>query len=80
MSHTSSPEPSGGGSHLALTLTLNPTPTLTPTPNQVSHTSDHFAAILKLQTRMLEEGLAYVDPSPQEAQKKERMAKQASWG
>ena len=35
----------------------------------MSHTSDHFAAILKLQTRMIEEGLAYVDPSPQEAQK-----------
>ena len=30
----------------------------------MSHTSDHFAAILKLQTRMIEEGLAYVDPSP----------------
>ena len=46
------------------------------TPSSVSHTSDHFAAILKLQTRMLEEDLAYVDPSPQEEQKKERMAKQ----
>jgi len=46
------------------------------TPSSVSHTSDHFAAILKLQTRMLEEGIAYVDPSPQEEQKKERMAKQ----
>jgi glutamyl-tRNA synthetase len=46
------------------------------TPSSVSHTSDHFAAILRLQTRMLEEDLAYVDPSPQEEQKKERMAKQ----
>ena len=55
---------------MALTLTpkLNPNPNPNPYPNpnpspiQVSHTSDHFAAILKLQTRMIEEGLAYVDP------------------
>jgi len=46
------------------------------TPSSVSHTSDHFAAILALQTRMLEQDIAYVDPSPQEEQKKERMAKQ----
>ena len=46
------------------------------TPSSVSHTSDHFEAILKLQTRMLEENLAYVDPSPQEEQKTQRLAKQ----
>ena len=48
------------------------------TPASVSHTSDHFETILKLQTQMLQEGLAYVDPSPKEEQQKGRLTKTES--
>ena len=44
-------------------------------PFSVSHTSDHFAAIKKIATQMIKDGLAYVDPSPQEEQQKGRYEK-----
>ena len=42
------------------------------TPHSVSHTSDHFDEMFKLAERMIKEGNAYCDPSPQETQQKER--------
>jgi glutamyl-tRNA synthetase len=48
------------------------------TPSSVSHTSDHFEAILKIQTQMIADGLAYVDPSKAEEQQAGRMAKKDS--
>lgn len=45
------------------------------TPASISHTSDWFEKILTIQTKMLEDGLAYVDPSPQEEQKELRFNK-----
>ena len=41
-------------------------------PDLVSHTSDWFAEIKEITERMISEGLAYVDPSPQEEQQKNR--------
>ena len=55
-----------------------PSPTLPSRPlpsrprHAVSHTSDHFAKIKDLATKMIKEGKAYVDPSPQEEQQKNR--------
>ena len=47
-------------------------------PNKVSHTSDHFARILEIQTQMLKDGLAFVDPDDKETQQKARMQKKPS--
>eukprot|EP00967_Tisochrysis_lutea_P033798 scaffold40223_cov32-Tisochrysis_lutea.AAC.2 len=47
-------------------------------PTSVSHTSDHFDKILKIATNMLKEGLAYIDPSPQEEQQALRRNKKPS--
>jgi glutamyl-tRNA synthetase len=47
-------------------------------PSAVSHTSDHFGKILSIATRMLEQGLAYIDPSPQEEQQALRFKKESS--
>jgi len=44
-------------------------------PHKVSHTSDHFQAIMDIQTKMIEDGLAFVDPSTQEEQKALRLKK-----
>ena len=44
-------------------------------PASVSHTSDHFEKIKEIAYRMIKEGLAYVDPSPQEEQQKLRFEK-----
>ena len=44
-------------------------------PNAISHTSDHFEAIKKIAEKMIKDGLAYVDPSPQEEQQKGRFEK-----
>jgi len=35
------------------------------TPSSISHTSDHFEAIQAVATKMLEDGLAFIDPMPQ---------------
>lgn len=45
-------------------------------PASVSWTSDHFATIQDYATRMIADGLAYVDPSPQEEQKEKRLKKE----
>jgi len=44
-------------------------------PYKISHTSDHFAAIKEIASAMIKNGLAYVDPSPQEEQQKLRFEK-----
>ena len=44
-------------------------------PHSVSHTSDHFKAIKVKAEWMIQQGLAYCDPSPQEEQQKGRFDK-----
>lgn len=44
-------------------------------PASVSHTSDWFEEIKEIAYRMIKEGIAYVDPSPQEEQQKLRFDK-----
>jgi len=44
-------------------------------PTQISHTSDWFAQIKAVAEGMIKDGLAYVDPSPQEEQQKGRFEK-----
>ena len=44
-------------------------------PSAVSHTSDWFKQIQEYALTMIKEGLAYVDPSPQEEQQKFRYEK-----
>ena len=48
------------------------------TPAKVSWTSDHFAKIMEKAKWMIKQGLAYVDPSPQEEQQKGRYEKKVS--
>ena len=48
------------------------------TPFKKSHTSDYFAEIKEYAIKMIKDGLAYVDPSPQEEQQKGRFEKKES--
>jgi len=47
-------------------------------PVQVSHTSDWFDQLIEMATQMVKDGLAFVDPSPQEEQQALRMKKKPS--
>lgn len=60
------------------TIQYTATPSATPmcqdlarleiSPASISHTSDWFPEIIGVATKMLEDGLAFIDPSPQEEQ------------
>mmetsp|Transcript_27391 Transcript_27391/g.91089 ORF Transcript_27391/g.91089 Transcript_27391/m.91089 type:complete len:874 (-) Transcript_27391:1272-3893(-) len=47
-------------------------------PAKVTHTSDYFDKILKLATKMLQDGIAFIDPSPKEEQQALRLQRKPS--
>lgn len=57
---------------------LNDLRSLDIAPDAISHTSDHFDEIMAITTRMLEQGLAFIDPSPQQEQQDLRYQKKPS--